>query len=429
MRSIVPTLLLTAALSAATALVVDHGLAARAATPEATVLQKTAASVPPLSAAPLNTGRAQTENERNTEDVVARDEGGLVYVAVTSSAKNTAFTLPDLPPEFQKFFGQLPQGGEAPPQVRRGTGSGFFVDDAGNILTNNHVVEGADTIKIRVLGRAQEYTAKVVGRAPQYDLALVRAQGVPRDLIHPIPLGDSDALRVGQKAIAMGAPFDLDFSVTEGIVSATNRKVPIGTRDTPQRVIQTDAAINPGNSGGPLLNSAGEVIGINTLILSPSGSVTGEGQFAGVGFAIPINTARSLLPDLAAGRTLTPPTLGFRFLDLSSVPDDVRRAHRLPAEGLLVQDVLAGSPAQSAGLRGGNVAATLGGPAKGEVLRLGGDVVTAVDGQKVASADDLQGALLGKRAGQTLKLTVSRDGRPVTLSVKLRDYTPNWPQG
>ncbi|PYE54549.1 S1C family serine protease [Deinococcus yavapaiensis] len=378
------------------------------------------AAVRPI--APLDEKAAGTENERNTESVVASREDGLVYVS-TSIKPGVTSNSSTIPPEFQPFF-----GGQGSPSARetRATGSGFFVDDRGDILTNNHVIEGATSIKIRLKGRDQEYKATVVGAAPQFDLAVIRAEDVPRNLVKPIPLGDSDKLRVGQKAIAMGAPFDLDFSVTEGIVSAVGRKVPVGSKNVAQSVIQTDAAINPGNSGGPLLNSAGEVVGINTQIISPSGSVTGEGQFAGVGFAIPVNTARRLLPDLAAGKDFTPPTLGFRYLDLSALPADVRAANKLPSEGLLVQDVLTGSPAGDAGVRGGAVTATLD---DGSTLRLGGDVVTAVDGRTVASQEDLQSDLLGKHVGDTLKLTVRRGAQSVTLNVKLRKYEARWPQG
>ncbi len=215
-------------------------------------------------------------------------------------------------------------------------------------MTNNHVVEGASEITIRLHGSKQTYKAKVIARAPDYDLALLRAEGVAPSSIKPLPLplGDSDKLDVGLKAIAMGAPFNLDFSVSEGIISSLERQVPVGSREVVQPVIQTDAAINPGNSGGPLLSSAGEVIGVNTQILTG-----GAGQSAGVGFAIPINTVKRLLPQLQAGQggVVSPPSLGVVFTDLGSLPPEQLRAAGLPTSGALIQKVYPGSPAAAAG--------------------------------------------------------------------------------
>ena len=231
---------------------------------------------------------------------------------------------------------------------QRGTGSGFFVNAKGDILTNYHVVDGADTITIRVHNHPETYTAKVIGTAPDYDLALIRAEDLPKDLIKPIALGNSDALEPGLKAIALGAPFDLDFSVTEGIISSNARTIPVGVRGVNQAVIQTDAAINPGNSGGPLLDSAGQVIGINTQILSG-----GSDQNAGVGFAIPINIAKTLLPRLEAGTKITTPVLGLRYADLARLDPAALKALKLPTSGALVIGVERGSPAEQAGLKAG----------------------------------------------------------------------------
>ncbi|MBX8467356.1 S1C family serine protease, partial [Deinococcus sp. RIT780] len=219
---------------------------------------------------------ARLQNEQNTIDVVGRFEPGLVFISTEN-----------------EVMGQDPFGMFGGSEVQRGLGSGFFVNDAGDILTNYHVVAGesgsgaAQKISVRVMGQEQSVEARVIGLAPQYDLALIRPVDLDAKLIRPIPLGDSDTLKVGQKAIAMGAPFGLDFSVTEGIVSSTARQIPIGfsgsgaSEGITQKAIQTDAAINPGNSGGPLLDSGGRVIGINTQIYSPSGQTTGVGQSAG----------------------------------------------------------------------------------------------------------------------------------------------------
>jgi S1-C subfamily serine protease len=366
---------------------------------------------------------ARLQNETNTIDIVKKYEPGLVYIS-------TEQTIQSADP-----FGMM-MGGS---QRVEGVGSGFFVNAAGDILTNFHVVRGADAIQIRLLGNKQTYSARVIGRAPQYDLALIRPSKLPANLVRPIPLGNSDTLAVGQKTIAMGAPFGLDFSVTEGIVSATNRRIPIGFsgandqgQGIAQNAIQTDAAINPGNSGGPLLNSAGQVIGINTQIISPASS-GGEGQSAGVGFAIPINTAKNLLTRLqqAGGKAVYAPRIGVVpgfiavqgtqtgpqtvALGLSALTTAAKQQFGLPATGLVIREVSRNTPASKAGLVGGTrTQAFQGGQAE---ISLGGDVVTAVNGQPVDSLEDLQSGLIDRKVGDTVTLTLVRGGK--TRQVKL----------
>ena len=273
----------------------------------------------------------------------------------------------------------------------------------------------------------------MIGLAPQYDLALLRAHDLsPRD-IRPIPLGDSDRLAVGQKTVAMGAPFGLEFSVSEGIVSATSRQIPIGFstggEGITQRAIQTDAAINPGNSGGPLLGSDGRVIGINTQIYSPSGQA-GAAQSAGVGFAIPINTARNLLPRLqaASGGLVFAPRVGVQpgilvqgrsgvlALGLGMLDPQGKRAAGLPDTGLLIGGVAPGSPAARAGLQGGGAPQDFPG---GGRIQLGGDVIVEAAGQPVDALEDLQAVLLDKKVGDQVALKVVRGGntRDVTLTL------------
>lgn len=383
------------------------------------------ASATPSTSAPgvFDSGRARTESEANTVQVVKDREDGLVYISVTERAQNSpqaqlrkqledqfGFGLPDIPGD----------GG-----VQRGTGSGFFVDAQGDIVTNNHVVEGASEITIRLHGNKQTYKAKVIGRAPDFDLALIRAEGLPQEAIKPIPLGDSSQLDVGLKAIAMGAPFGLDFSVSEGIISSLDRTVPVGAKGVDQNVIQTDAAINPGNSGGPLLNSAGQVIGVNTQILTG-----GSGQSAGVGFAIPVNTVKRLLPQLRAGGVIKTPTLGILFTDLSAVPQDERQKLGLPASGALVQQVYPGSPAAQAGLKGSTQSAAQDQNAPTQngapQIATGGDIITAVDGQTITEGADLSRAVIAKRIGDTLRLTVQRGGQTRDVTVNLQAFTiPN----
>ncbi|GGL78951.1 serine protease [Deinococcus aerolatus] len=368
---------------------------------------------------------AGLQYEQNTISVVDRFEPGLVYITTEQQAAA------------QNPFGMMGEEGQA----QSGVGSGFFVNDAGDILTNYHVVAGeggsgaASRITVRVMGQEEAVEAKVIGLAPQYDLALIRAEGMAQSLIRAIPLGDSDALKVGQKAIAMGAPFGLDFSVSQGIVSSTARQIPIGFsagggEGITQKAIQTDAAINPGNSGGPLLNSAGEVIGINTQILSPAGQATGVGQSAGVGFAIPINAAKNLLPRLQAaeGQIVTLPRIGVSVgllvqgpqgqpvpVGLGLLNGQGKQQLNLPDTGLVVGDVQPGTPAATAGLQGGTRTEEF----QGGSVSVGGDVIVAIDGKPVDGLEDLQAELINKTQGDTVTLTVVRGGEerevPVTL--------------
>ncbi|MFC5848151.1 S1C family serine protease [Deinococcus petrolearius] len=400
------------------------------------------------TATTYDNGRARTQSEANTVDVVKARQNGLVYISVTGQSSGSAQA--QLRDQLQRQFGfGLPDGlgdgsdGDSQGgQQATGTGSGFFVNAQGDIVTNNHVVEGASDITIRLHGSKQTYKATVVARAPDYDLALIRAEGLPSGAIQPMPLGDSDRLDVGLKAVAMGAPFNLDFSVSEGIISSLERTVPVGTRGVSQKVIQTDAAINPGNSGGPLLDSAGQVIGVNTQILTG-----GAGQSAGVGFAIPVNTVKTLLPKLQSGKggVLQTPSLGIQFTDLSGLTSEQRTQAGLPETGALVQEVLPNSPAAAAGLRGGtsdgtglslNGAGTAGrgtsrggaqsGGQGGDVLNTNGDIITAIDGQPVTEGGDLQRAILGKQVGDSVRLTVKRAGQTREVTVNLKAFAfPN----
>ena len=408
------TLLLTAAV------IVGLGLGSTALRGQLPLAQ--AQTTSSTASAPLNEAAARLQNETNTIGIVKKYEPGLVYISTEQTVQ-------------QDPYGSLFGGGGT--QVQQGVGSGFFVNSAGDILTNYHVVRGADKIQIRVFGSSQTFAAKVVGSAPQYDLALIRPGSLPAKFIRPIPLGDSDALAVGQKAVAMGAPFGLDFSVTEGIVSATNRRIPIGFsgyggEGITQNAIQTDAAINPGNSGGPLLNSGGQVIGINTQIISPASS-GGEGQNAGVGFAIPINAARNLLPRLqkAGGKAVYAPRLGITAgllalrstqagqvgvpVGLGALSAQARTELKLPAQGLVVATVSAASPAARAGIAGGSSTRQF----QGGQISLGGDVITAIGGQPVDSLEDLQAGLIDKKVGDTVTLTLVRGGKTRTAKVTL----------
>jgi S1-C subfamily serine protease len=286
----------------------------------------------------------------------------------------------------------------------RESGSGFLIDNKGSILTNNHVVSGrAPEVQV-TLANGKKYKATIVYRDPANDLALIR---IPADGARVVlPLGDSDKLQVGQKVLAIGNPFGLEGSLTTGVVSSLGRSINDESGRTLEGMIQTDAAINPGNSGGPLLDSSGNVIGINTAIYGPGGNI-------GIGFAMPINRAKTMLDDFQAGRRYGRPRLG---VDVAHVRGDLAVALSLPEEGgLLIQNVAPGSAADQAGLRGARRAVMVG----NYEIGIGGDLITEIEGQRVDRIDALTRALAKKRPGDKLDLTIHRGGRSMKLTVTL----------
>jgi putative serine protease PepD len=288
----------------------------------------------------------------------------------------------------------------------RGTGSGFMVDDRGYILTNNHVVENADSLEVTLADKSK-VPAKLIGRDPNNDLAVIRVS-LPREKLTPLRLGDSAQLQVGQMAIAIGNPFGLDRTITRGVVSALGRSLKADTGRQIRNVIQTDAAINPGNSGGPLLNSRGEVIGINTAIFTPSGGSVG------IGFAIPVNTAKKLLPELIARGRASHPWLGISGLDIT--PGLARTLNLSVKGGVMIAQVAPGGPAARAGLRGSQRRVRVG----NFMLTVGGDIIVALDGQKIGTVDDLTAFLdEQKKAGDDVRVDVLRDDKPTSVVVKL----------
>ena len=278
-----------------------------------------------------------------------------------------------------------------------GTGSGFVWDTKGHIVTNSHVVESARSIEVHF---ADDTTAEaeLVGTDPDSDLAVIKVD-VPADRLHAVELGDSDALRVGQWAIAIGNPFGFEQTMTTGIVSGLGRVVRQQSGFSLPQLIQTDAAINPGNSGGPLLDSHGRVIGVNTLIFSNSGSN------AGVGFAVPVNTVKRVVPTLIATGRYADPWLGIQGVSITS---QLAEALDLPVkEGVLVQAVIEGGPAAKAGLRGGSRQVRF----EGVPLLSGGDIIVSIDDMAVRDMDDLVVYLADHTSvGQRVTLTVLRDG-------------------
>jgi S1-C subfamily serine protease len=285
-------------------------------------------------------------------------------------------------------------------------GSGFLISEDGKILTNSHVVTNDRQLEV-TLSDQTRYPAKLITRDEANDLAMI--QITPRKKLTWLRLGDSDGLQVGQKVLAIGNPFGLNGTLTTGVVSSLGRSIRGENNQELEGLVQTDAAINFGNSGGPLLDSAGDVIGINTAILGPNGNI-------GIGFAMPINRAKALLEDFQAGRKR--PRLGVTVVPVSG---DYADALNLPTQGgLLVQEVEPGSAAARAGLRGGRETVQIG----NVQLVVGGDLITAIDGKPIDREDAISRALARKRAGDTLELTVFRNGRTTNLRVKLGDDGP-----
>ncbi len=297
------------------------------------------------------------------------------------------------------------------------SGSGIVIDSEGHVLTNNHVVEGASQVSVKLSSEGNAYPATVVGAEPDSDLALLQVEA-PADQLHPLQLGDSSQVEVGDPVVAIGNPFDLERTVTSGIVSALQREIQAPNGVTIDNVIQTDAAINPGNSGGPLINADGEVIGINSQI--ETGGSGSEGN-VGIGFAIPIDTVKEEIQRLEQGgaaQSAGEAQAGGAFLGISgaSITPELAQAFGLPvSEGVLIQQVLEGGPAAEAGIQGATKAATV----EGVEFGLGGDIVTAIDGQPVATIEELVAAVASTQPGEAIELTLIRGESTATVSVVL----------
>lgn len=278
------------------------------------------------------------------------------------------------------------------------TGSGVVWDTAGDVVTNNHVIAGGRAFGVR-LTSGELVHAHVVGTAPAYDLAVLRLER-PRSPLIPLSIGQSGNLLVGQTVFAIGNPYGLGQTLTSGLISALNRRLPESPRVEITDVIQTDAPINPGNSGGPLLDSSGRMIGLNTAILSRSGAS------AGIGFAIPVDTVNRIVPQLIAKGSVPTPGIGI-------VSANPALANQLGVQGVVIADVVPGTPAAQAGLQGID-------PNTGTI----GDIITAVNGQSVDSVGQLSALLASVGIGKTAKLTVERDGQSRTVEVQVTDVSP-----
>ena len=368
---------------------------------ESTTTVVTETSATPSSALAPAPGRAMSVNE-----IYERAASGVVRI---NASDNSTSVDPGL----------LPGGGQLPgvPQ-QSALGSGFVIDKTGHIVTNYHVVRDAEQVTVSFSNR-DTVRADVIGTDPSTDLAVLRVETAASALT-PLPMGNSDAVRVGDPVVAIGNPFGLDRTVTAGIVSALQRLIQAPNSFTIDHVIQTDAPINPGNSGGPLLNARGQVIGVNTQIETGTGSsATGN---VGIGFAVPANTVKDVVAQILRTGRVEHAYLGIRG---QAVTENVAERYNLPVrEGVLVEDVTDGSGADKAGLQGGETEVIV----AGESYVLGGDIIVAFDGEKISSIEELRDAISAKKPGDKIALVIYRDANKTSVTVTL-GRQPASPQG
>jgi S1-C subfamily serine protease len=334
-----------------------------------------------------------------------KEEGNVVNQIYKADGDGVAFIESEIPPQEAGFspFGEPESSGGG-----TATGSGFVIDGEGHVLTNNHVIENASKITVKLGESNTTYTATVVGADPGSDLALLKVNA-PAGELHPLTLGHSSEVEVGDPVVAIGNPYGLDRTVTSGIISALQRQIQAPNGFTIDNVIQTDAAINPGNSGGPLINAEGEVIGINSQIETGG---NGNGN-VGIGFAIPIDTARAEIQELEKKGEVEHAFLG---ISGGTITPTLAKALNLPVEeGVVVQSVVKGGPAAKAGVKGGNTSATIG----GSEVSLGGDIITEINGKKIAGMDELIELVTEAKPGEEMELTILRDGHEKTANVTL----------
>ena len=327
------------------------------------------------------TDPSTSTDEQNNIEVYRALSPGVVFIHSTSYSRD--------------FFGFV--------EPQEGSGSGSILDQQGNILTNYHVIAGAQKLSVS-LGGKRDYPAVVVGRDPDTDLAVIRLTEKPAGPLTVIPMGDSDKLVVGQKVLAIGNPFGLDRTLTTGVISGLQRPIRARNDRLIEGAIQTDASINPGNSGGPLLDSRGRMIGINSQILSPSGSS------AGVGFAVPVSIAKRVVPQLLQNGQVRRPKLGISTRDVETIRNQVD----LPVDdGVLIVQVARGGGAALAGLRGMQQTEM------GEIEL--GDIIVGIDSDKVGNSDDLFRVLERHQIGETVQVQIWRNGRRLSVPVRLME--------
>jgi S1-C subfamily serine protease len=382
MKSLLPVAVVSAVLGCAAAVGIVSAFDLGGGTTVRTVTQQ--APLAPTKAS------ASEEGALTARDIYKRDAPGVVFIR--------SEVVQRTPSPFDFGF----------PEEQRGvaTGSGFVIDKDGTILTNAHVVNDATKITVKFANNAST-TARVLGKDESTDLAVLKVH--PDGLrLHPLPLGSSGSVQVGDPTIAIGNPFGLERTLTTGVVSAVQRTIRAPDGFQIDHVIQTDAALNPGNSGGPLLDASGRVIGINSQI-ETGGSGSGN---IGIGFAVPIDTAKQITPQLEKSGRVDRGFLGVETVTI----DKSLAALNLPTDhGVLVQTVTPGGPADKAGIRGGNITAQLG----GSTIQLGGDIITAVDGKPIRTSQDLAAAITGRKEGDKVTLEVLRDGSRRAVQVTL----------
>jgi S1-C subfamily serine protease len=348
-------------------------------------------------AAPLTApvdAKAEDGSSNVVNQIYKADGEGVVFIESQIAPQESEFLNPFGEPEAEG-------GGTA-------TGSGFVIDGEGHILTNNHVIEGAEKVTVKLGDSEKSLSAEVVGTDPGTDIALLEVDAPAKEL-HPLTLGRSGEVEVGDPVVAIGNPFGLDRTVTSGIISALQRQIQAPNGFSINHVIQTDAAINPGNSGGPLINAEGQVIGINSQIATGGG---GNGN-VGIGFAIPIDTIRAEIEQLKTNGEVEHAFLG---VSGGTVTPELAKALNLPVtEGVIVQTVVKDGPADKAGLEAGNTSATI----AGQEVRLGGDIITEANGKKVKSMDELIETLQDSKPGDKLELKLFHDGDEKTATVTL----------
>ncbi len=354
---------------------------------------------------------AAIEEDDGTETVVSTVAGSAPAAAIFEASETGAKSVQEIyemaaPGVVQvtsesvvsatPFFG---------PQSATSLGSGFVVDRDGYIVTNYHVIEGAEEIEVNFSGD-DRLPARVVGSDPSTDLAVLKIGAHSRALT-PLPLGNSDAVHVGDAVVAIGNPFGLERSATAGIVSALQRNITAPNGYTIDKVIQIDAPINRGNSGGPLLNARGEVIGVNSQIESETGGNVG------IGFAVPVNTVREVVSQIKKSGKVEHAYLG---VEMQAITDELAETVNLPvAQGVLIARVAEGSPADQAGLKGGNQSVIV----DGTSYALGGDIVTSADGRAMTSPDDLRTMIMQKKPGESVTLNIRRGDMQRTVNVTL----------
>ncbi|MEM2141400.1 trypsin-like peptidase domain-containing protein [Nitrososphaera sp.] len=337
------------------------------------------------------------------------DDAFRVGRVSTVEAADQELTLPDLFEKTERSVVQVTATND--PTEQGNLGTGFVYDDNGHIVTNNHVVSGTRNLAVTFYD-GTVYSATLIGTDPFTDLVVLYVEDVPAEKLVPLPLADSTKIRVGEQVAAIGNPFGLSSSMTSGIISGVGRTIPAQNTGSLQffipDIIQTDAPINPGNSGGPLLNTRGEVVGINTAIRSSTG------EFAGIGFAVPSNTIAKIVPSLIETGTFNHPWVGISGRDMT--PGLASALELDEPRGVLVVEVVAGGPAEKAGLKGGDNPTRI----EGQTVPLGGDIILELDGNPIRKLDDILVYLQReKTVGDTLELTILRDGTVMNIDLTL----------